>query len=422
MSSPDKPTALFSKVAQFVRNPMSNAEPVEAAESLLEADAGKQALRKMLERKRHNDTIRQREFDALRKILKSGVISEKVNAEQSSIMREVTAHTDFDERSQTLKKIDDIEAQMSKQWWKVGAASASQHAPLDTSHGMIAQPTAPGWALDAQDGFPETLVLGQAQDGSLGLELDGFGGSSDFDGSVQSAFSESKMVSVERGQTLSDPVLADVAVRFAQGDDVGTESVLLGALRGPNSTSKTTEPWAGALFDFYRSLQKKAEFDQFASEYGARFDRMPPRWEALSPIKDGSLDSGHVQEALSTRPMEASTQLPDSTLPGDAPDSRAASAGHLVKPRFELTGQLLGDCDALLHAIQDQYTGHGPMVVSCANLLRVDFAAASSILNWAAGAKTLGVELELRKVSRLVAAFFMMIGINEYALIRARSD
>lgn len=422
MSSPDKPTALFSKVAKFMSKPMANSEPVEAAESLVEADAGKQALRKMLERKRHNDTIRQREFDALRKILKSGASSEKVNAEQSFFMREVTAHTDFDERSLTLKKIDDIEAQMSKQWWKVGAASASQHAPLDASLGAIGQPTVPGWALDAQDGFPETLVLGQVQDDNLGLELDDFGGSSDFGGSAKSAFSDSKMVSVERGQTLSDPVLADVAVRFAQGDDAGTQSVLLAALRGPDSTSKTTEPWAGALFDFYRSLQKKAEFDQFASEHVARFNRMPPRWEALSPMEDESLDSGHVQEALSTRPMEASTQLPDSNLPRDASNSRPASPGHLVKPRFELTGQLLGDCDALLHAMQDQYTGHGPMVVSCANLLRVDFAAASSILNWAAGAKNLGIELELRKVSRLVAAFFMLIGINEYALIRARSD
>jgi ABC-type transporter Mla MlaB component len=422
MSSPDKPAALFSKVAQFVRNPMVNADPIEASESLLEADAGKQALRKMLQRKRHNDTIRQREFDALRKILKSGAISEKVASEQASIFREATAYTDFDERAQTLKKIDDIEAQMSKQWWKVRAENGSQHAPLDISSSMAPLQTVPGWALDAQDGFPATLILDQAQDANLGLELDGIDDLQDFDGSAQSAFSDSKMVSVERGQTLSDPVLADVVVRFAQGDDAGTERLLLTALRGRESTSEAAEPWAGALFDFYRTLQKKAEFEKFASEHTARFGRVAPRWEDLSPIATEGLDSRHLHDALSTRPMEVSTQLQVSTLPSYAQHGSAENSRQLTNLRCVLAGELLGDCDALLHSFLDQHAGHGPLVVSCAHLLRVDFAATGCILNWAAGAKSSGIEVELRKVSRLVAAFFMMIGINEYALIRARSD
>lgn len=76
----------------------------------------------------------------------------------------------------------------------------------------------------------------------------------------------------------------------------------------------------------------------------------------------------------------------------------------------------------MLESINSQYPGSGPLVVSCAELVRADFAAAGSILNWSAHAKAAGIDIELRKVSRLVAAFFLLIGINEYALIRTRSD
>lgn len=372
----------------------------------------------MLERKRHNDTIRLREFTALRKLLKSGDSSQTTRPAGDSILREATQYSDFGERAQTLKKIDDIEAQMSKQWWKVRGPGATQQAPLDTNSGFVPLQTAPGWALEAQDSFPPTLLLNQPDDGTLGLEFDGLGGASDFYGSVQSAFSDSKMVTVERGQTLSDPVLADVAMRFASGDDEGTEQALLHALRGPQSKPENVEPWAGALFDFYRSVHQPDKFETFAQEHAARFARMAPRWEDWAEPVGDAPDTRGPQEALATMPLESHTLLEHALASGS---STAGPAGS-TKPAFALKGELLGDCDALLQDFQSQNRDTGHLVVSCSHLLRVDFAAASSILNWAANAKASGTELELRKVSRLVGAFFMLIGINEYALIRTRSD
>jgi ABC-type transporter Mla MlaB component len=386
------------------------------------ADASKEALRVMLERKRHNDTIREREFNALRKLLKDSASSKAAVSEEDSILREVTQYSDFGERAQTLKKIDDIEAQMSRQWWKVRSGPTSAQTPLETTGLSMPMQTAPGWALDAQDSFPPTLALTKPDDGTLGLEFDGLGGSSGFDGSEHSAFSESKMVSVERGQTLSDPVLADVAVRFANGDDAGTERVLLDALRGPQSRPETVEPWAGALFDFYRSVQKQAEFEAFAQEHAARFGRQPPRWEALAPLLGDAPDTVGPQEALTTLPVESHSVLERALDANGGPDTRPSRHSALAKPHFALSGQLLGDCDALLLDFQARHAGVDRLVVSCAHLMRVDFAAAGSMLNWAAGAKAAGIEVELRKVSRLVASFFILIGINEYALIRSRSD
>ena len=426
MSTPDKRTDLFGRMAQFVRGSSTPAPAPQASESLQQAEAGKEALRQMLERKRHNDAIREREFNALRKILKAGAATRETSSESDSILREATAPSDLNERAETLKKIDDIESQMSKQWWKV-QGGATRQAPLEAGSSILPLQTAPGWQLDAQDSFPPTLQLDKPADGTLGVELDGLDDLHSISGSVHSAFSESKMVSVERGQTLSDPVLADVAVLFAQGDDAGTEQALLSALRGPQSKPNAVEPWAGALFDFYRCLQKREAFDTFAAEHEARFGRQAPNWAAFEVAVGEASGAGPATELPVTQLPTTILKEPLTleTLTDDSAEAVPATGGARrgrAKATGELTGELLGDCDAVLEAINNQYQGDGPLVVSCAALIRADFAAAGSILNWCAHAKSGGIDVELRKVSRLVAAFFMLIGINEYALIRTRSD
>jgi hypothetical protein len=53
--------------------------------------------------------------------------------------------------------------------------------------------------------------------------------------------------------------------------------------------------------------------------------------------------------------------------------------------------------------------------------VRVDFSAAGSILNWVAMRQADGYVVEFREVHRLVAAFFSVIGINEYARVITKS-
>jgi hypothetical protein len=61
-------------------------------------------------------------------------------------------------------------------------------------------------------------------------------------------------------------------------------------------------------------------------------------------------------------------------------------------------------------------------VVSCANLIRVDFSAAGGILNWVAERQAEGCRVQFREVHRLVASFFHVIGINEHARIVLRTN
>ncbi len=61
-------------------------------------------------------------------------------------------------------------------------------------------------------------------------------------------------------------------------------------------------------------------------------------------------------------------------------------------------------------------------VIACDRLIRVDFSAAGSILNWVAARETEGCHVQFRDVPRLVASFFNVIGISEHAKIMLRTQ
>jgi ABC-type transporter Mla MlaB component len=62
------------------------------------------------------------------------------------------------------------------------------------------------------------------------------------------------------------------------------------------------------------------------------------------------------------------------------------------------------------------------MMISCAKLIRVDFSAAGALLNWVSAHQSEGRAVQFSEVNRLVAAFFNVIGITEYAKVTTRSD
>ena len=55
-------------------------------------------------------------------------------------------------------------------------------------------------------------------------------------------------------------------------------------------------------------------------------------------------------------------------------------------------------------------------------MIRLDFAAAGSVLNWAARQQSLGRSLRFEQLHRLAAVFFNVIGISEYAVVQPRED
>ncbi|MEY4266164.1 MAG: hypothetical protein RIS90_699, partial [Pseudomonadota bacterium] len=64
--------------------------------------------------------------------------------------------------------------------------------------------------------------------------------------------------------------------------------------------------------------------------------------------------------------------------------------------------------------------GLGPLVVSCAWLVRVDFSAAGRLLTWTSGCREAGRKVRFDDLPPLVAAFFQVIGIDEHAELAVR--
>src|SRR6478672_6313711 len=138
MPPKEENTGLLSKVVKFVKNPTTNWADLDQQESDRESSYSKQMLKEMIERKRRNDFVRKREFDMLRKMRRSEVMAGQDPAARPSFFQS-SMPSKPDDRASTLKKIDEIEAQMSMQWWKTKHGDAAARAGSSTNFPLAAE-------------------------------------------------------------------------------------------------------------------------------------------------------------------------------------------------------------------------------------------------------------------------------------------
>ena len=308
MATKDNPSGLLSKVAKFVRNPTTNWSDLDNPPST-DAESGysKQALKEMIERKRQNDFVRKREFDQLRK-LRNRDPSAPVDAAGRPSFYQSSIPSNLDERAHTLKKIDEIEAQMSKQWWKgkqiegapaEGGFPVANNAPADAANasGDFA-PTNPAAMGGAAGNFAKTPGTEGATGGAAGTHpsapitlrpnLDGASG-----------FSTSKLFAEELSDDASDPELEEAAIRFANGDNDGAEAGLIDALKSSSGKSEFAHLWVAALFDFYRATNQQGKFDSLALDFAAKVGRSAPAWMSMQDHHSAKV----AEEVERTRPQ-----------------------------------------------------------------------------------------------------------------------
>ncbi len=317
MATKSDSPGLLSKMAMFVRNPTKDWSELERPQAEQDSSFDKQVLKQMIERKRQNDFIRKREFDQLRKLRSRGV-STVVGMGRPSVFQNSLA-TDPDGRAVTLKKIDEIEAQMSKQWWKGKQDAANaQGTGFPVAKSTATEPTEPmpvsptpnrGTISEQFDSTASSnLNLGDAGAGGTDFKATEMGdgmeplpptpragpkpppgvGQIPILGSLAQSydtgdhgFSTSKMFAIDVEDMATDPELEEAAIRFANGDDEGAEGGLLAALRGDALLPEVAHSWAAALLDLYRATQDRARFDQAVAEFAHRFETVTPQWSAI---------------------------------------------------------------------------------------------------------------------------------------------
>lgn len=527
MAQDDQPPGgLLSKVARFVRRPSlpwSDADAGDDRESLY----SKHVLKEMIERKRANDFVRKREFEQLRKLRRaaSGAAAAPAPAESASAFLDSEQPPASGQREGTLKKIDEIEAQMARQWpqgvpraapatpppQEPGAGHARQFAP--TVHIELTEPEA------RQTDFPPTDIqpmdpghapLDAVEDLLPGVDLS-FGAQGE-----------------PGAELVLEPGLEEAAIRFANGDDAGAERALRGLLGEGTPLPSQERAWT-ALLDLFRATDQAAAFDALAQDYALRLQRPVPQWLSIpalagqgAPAVPGRIDFSWSSPArldaaelgaLAARLVEARAeavrldwsalreidkgalrplaQLMDAwagqqmhlqclgvaeldavlrrhtvsgqrEMPADwwrlrlawlrvchRPDEFDLVAleycitHEVAPPQWEeplcscgsepgapaalagggaaqLSGVLAGDASEALAALESLVQPDGQLQVGCEALLRVDFAAAGSVLNWAAAQQAAGRRVQFNGLHRLVAIFFHVVGIAEHAKIQAR--
>jgi len=320
------PGGLLSKMVRFVRNPTVNWTNLDTTETDRESQYSKQVLKEMLERKRRNDFVRKREFDYLRKLRQRDVLAghrvEDPVVRPSCFQSSLTLPED---RAGTIKKIDEIEAQMSMQWWKGKAASGeatlavgATPVPAGTKPGALsplAPESRPPLAVDSRllpgalgGGNTSPAPLNASFASTLPVSLPGnlepqaaaeplfardsmpianFGGvsaqwlSSSPDAPLQfSPLPAAAPVPLE--PFVHDPDLEEAAILFANADYAGAEACLVDVLaQNPTEvTAALQEIWM-TLFDLYRATGNQEAFDKLSIDFAAQFSRSAPLWFSM---------------------------------------------------------------------------------------------------------------------------------------------
>src|SRR3989344_1931471 len=290
------PGGLLSKVVRLVKNPTVNWTELDSIQDDRESQYSKQMLKEMIERKRRNDFVRRREFDQLRKLRQREVLQgQRVEdaAGRPSFFQSSMASPD--ERAVTLKKIDEIEAQMSQQWWKSkqGAEAPTQPGAMpvaadaaassDSAHARAYAPTAPGSLpapLENKAGVQplfadDSMAIGRFS-GTDAQMLAGAGpGEASF--SLAAATAVTPAPASEPEEFVHEPDLEEAAIRFANGDHACAESGLLDVLaqHQQDAPDDQLEIWM-TLFDLYRATGQHDRFDTLAIDSAAQYSRSAP--------------------------------------------------------------------------------------------------------------------------------------------------
>ena len=322
-------------MAMFVRNPHKNnngAEtdraPIAAVE--LGSDLDKQTIKAMIERKRQNDLIRRREFAQLRKLRTKDGTAAKGAAAAPSFFQSSFVPSDMMGRADTLKKIDEIEAQMSKQWWKGKAEEAKAHAAATAA---AVPPLAAAKAVSTASAatarkFDLPNVAGHLQDG-VGIHFVPTVKSNEFgETDAHSLLAQHAQHSKDDTDFLStlkefppghgggqpdpraalgepmavDAVLEEAAMRFANGDERGAESGLLAALRQPRVVEQSAKGWMAALLDLYRSTHNQVGFFGSITEFARYLGGIEPQWEAIGGMLQ-TAKAAHTGGAIWSAPQ-----------------------------------------------------------------------------------------------------------------------
>lgn len=216
-------------------------------------------------------------------------------------------------------------------------------------------------------------------------------------------------------------VVLNVLARLDQPDvllQVAAFSTVMGVLvaKTKDSEVQSDEVFWQLRLELLRLFESAEEFDMAAMEYCLAHEVSPPSWtepncktENMDAVPENADDDDYASGANNA-----------STLIGDI-----SSQFHdlSVKVPLRLKGIYKGSMEKDLNAFDTHIVGIGGYLrVNCDRLVRVDFSAAGDLLNWISEKTAKGFTIHFINVHRLVALFFIVMGITVAAQVSLRRD
>ena len=366
-------SGLLSKMVKFVKSPTTHWSDHDRPEGNGGDTESRLALKEMIERKRRNDFVRKREFDQLRKLRqRDALVGQRVEDPVGRASFFQSSLTSPDDRAVTIKKIDEIEAQMSMQWWR--GKQGGDTAPLvptlpaglsPRNTGMAALSTA--FAPTAPASMPLSLEPQAAAEplfANDSMVIAGFGGATSpmlapaeveahADASALASPAARSVVAVEMEAFVHEPDLEEAAILFANADYAGASACLLDVVaQHRNSQGESPlEIWM-TLFDLYRATGQQEGFDTLAIEFAACFGRSAPLWFSI-PEQLGLASSTPAAEAAAVR-RDFSWNAP-STIGVQSVAALQASLARAASPWMLVWSRLTVIEEAALPALAQEF-------------------------------------------------------------------
>jgi anti-anti-sigma regulatory factor len=210
----------------------------------------------------------------------------------------------------------------------------------------------------------------------------------------------------------------DVELRF-QGSSSFRELL---KSQTPSGRRDVEQLWWELRMAVLRVMNRPDEFELTALDFCVTYEVSPPGWEKprcyyTSQSADKPGEAG--QSVLGESVLE---QVPSGYPNSESQLDSQGGADFNQLGLVELSGEIRGDPQATLEALERRLKGADVLIISCRHLIRVDFSAAGTLLNWVSGHHAEGRLVQFVDAHRLVSAFFHVIGITEYAKVVVRVD
>jgi ABC-type transporter Mla MlaB component len=188
----------------------------------------------------------------------------------------------------------------------------------------------------------------------------------------------------------------------------------------PSGRRDVEQLWWELRMAVLRVMNRPDEFELTALDFCVTYEVSPPGWEKPR-CHVTSVSADRPDEAGQSVLSEAVLESVPSAYPGESVFEGQSSEFNQLG-LVELSGEIRGDPQATLDMLERRLTGADVMIISCRNLIRVDFSAAGTLLNWVSQHHAERRLVQFVDAHRLVSAFFHVIGITEYAKVVVRND